>query len=529
MPTPPAPSLSRRISRHNGIVRLLGIALLVVVQTPALHGQASDSLREPSTTPQPTAPVRRWDPADSALSRPGGWPRWIGAPLVFMTPRYVVLATTPISARWITTHESGAALGVDCRDILPDGGLASVARPWAAFDSTLGDAPLIMLQIMPALRRGRPSCQGNRPPAPALALRGVALQERAGGDEYQYPRHARVTVDDRIVEPVIYGRVPVEVLPTKASRGAAADDLSQLRLYLDPYEIAPDSAGRMPRVTVRVWSDDSTSAVDFAVPSDIVHQLWFDLLPYRLESYAAVSGEIQRAPLPAPSDSALRLAWQSYAEGDPQQAALLTAARYHAAPLTRDDSLQSGVQLALSLLALHDTLDATPFIRAVVHDNPCLTLAASAPADYATRFDRLRPRSRCDVAVGRTIVKSIVFPGLGQITTGRPHGWIFTAGSSVAFTFAIKKYLSSQSSYDAYQSNSNSAVAVVLYRRASRQRRNARNAALVGAGIWLLGAVEAGISEMHHGSEVGRVRDYGLQPTIRSEGGRADFGLSLTF
>jgi hypothetical protein len=126
-------------------------------------------------------------------------------------------------------------------------------------------------------------------------------------------------------------------------------------------------------------------------------------------------------------------------------------------------------------------------------------------------------------------VKSIVFPGLGQITTGRPHGWIFTAGSSVAFTFAIKKYLSSQSSYDAYQSNSNTAVAVVLYRRASRQRRNARNAALVGAGIWLLGAVEAGISEMHHGSEVGRVRDYGLEPTIRSEGGRADFGLSLTF
>ncbi|HEY9427413.1 MAG TPA: hypothetical protein VIR34_09685, partial [Gemmatimonadaceae bacterium] len=70
---------------------------------------------------------------------------------------------------------------------------------------------------------------------------------------------------------------------------------------------------------------------------------------------------------------------------------------------------------------------------------------------------------------------------------------------------------------------------VVLYRRASRKRIAARNALIAGVGIWLLGAVEAGISEMHHRSEVERVSNYGIKPTIRSEAGSTDFGLSLTF
>jgi hypothetical protein len=452
----------------------------------------------------------------------------MGAPLVFLTPRYTVLAATPISEEWIAAHANSASLLDGCAGLVSDEELAASARPWSTFDSTAARAPLIMIQIMPVLRRGRPSCQGNRPPSPSLAMRGIVLQDRPAGEEYQYPRHARVTIGERAVEPVLYGRVPVEVLPARA-RGAASDTVPQLRLYLSPHELKPDSLGRLPRVRLRVWSDDSTSAVEFDLPTDVVHQLWIDFLPARLQRYASTAPSERRAPLPTPSDSALRVAWQRYSDGHTRDAALLTAARFHSAPLTRDDSLQGGVQLALSLLAIDDTLDAAPVIRGLMSDNPCLTLAASAPPGYAERFDRVRPQERCDVAVGRTIVKGLVLPGFGQLSVGRPVGGAFTIGSAVALTLAVKHYTASQDAYRSYQSNPNTDVAVVLYRRASRKRIAARNALVAGVGIWLLGAVEAGISEMHHRSEVQRVSDYGIKPTIRSEAGRTDFGLSLTF
>jgi hypothetical protein len=359
-------------------------------------------------------------------------------------------------------------------------------------------------------------------------MRGIVLQDRPAGETYQYPSNARVWIGERLAEPVLYGRVAVEVLPARA-RGAASDSIPQLRLYFGPEELAPDSLGRLPSVKIRVWSTDSTSAVEFELPTQVVHQLWKDLLPWRLERYAATAGTERIAPLPAPTDSALRVAWRHYSDGQAREAALLTAARAHSAPLTRDDSLQGGVQLALALLAMDDTLDAAPVIRAVMGDNPCLTLASSAPPGYEEHFDRVRPRSRCDVAVGRTILKGLVLPGFGQISVGRPIGSAFTIGSAVALTLAVKKYTSSQDSYRAYESSTNTDVAVVLYRRASRRRIAARNALIAGVGIWLLGAAEAGINEMRHRSQVERVRDYGIRPSIRSEAGRTDFGLALTF
>jgi hypothetical protein len=336
-------------------------------------------------------------------------------------------------------------------------------------------------------------------------------------------------VGDRIAEPVIYGRVPVEELPSRARAGTGSDSIPQLRIYLSPGELAPDSLGRLPRVRVRAWSDDSTTAVEFDLPMDVVHQLWKDLLPWRLEHYASTAPPERRAPLPTPSDSALRVAWRYYSDGQTREAALLTAGRSYSAPLTRNDSLQGGVQLALSLLAMDDTLDAAPVIRELMSDNPCLTLAASAPPGYEERFDRVRPRERCKVAVGRTIVKSLVLPGFGQLSVGRHVGAAFTIGTAVALTVAIKSYIASQDAYRSYESNTNTEAAVALYGRASRKRTTARGALMAGAGIWLLGAVEAGINEMHHRSEMERVSDYGVEPTVRSEAGRTDFGLSLTF
>jgi hypothetical protein len=517
-----------RAAIRQFVVRLSPSILLFALLVPAAGAQLADSASAPSSTPRLLQPLPERAFPDSSLGDAAKWPRWIGAPLVFLTPRYTVLATTPLSTSWIAAHDDRASLLGAGKRLVSEEDLAASTRPWLAFDSAVGSAPLIMIQITPALRRGRPACQGNKPPSPSLAMSGIVLQDRPAGEPYQYPRNARVWIGERIAEPVLYGRVAVEVLPGRA-RGAASDTIPQLRLYLAPAELTPDSVGRLPRVKLRVWSTDSTSAVEFELPTEMVYQLWKDLLPWRLESYAATTRAEPSAPLPAPSDSALRVAWRHYSDGRARDAALLTAARAHTAPLTRDASLQGGVQLALALLAVDDTLDAAPIIRTVMRENPCLTLAASAPPGYEERFDRVRPRTRCDAAVGRTIMKGLLLPGFGQLSVGRPVGGAFSVGSAVALTLAVRKYMSSQDSYRAYESTPNTDVAVVLYRRASRQRIAARNALIAGVGIWVLGAVEAGINELHHRSEVERVRDYGIRPTVRSEAGRTDFGLSLTF
>jgi hypothetical protein len=280
---------------------------------------------------------------------------------------------------------------------------------------------------------------------------------------------------------------------------------------------------------VLVWEGDTTSAVDIDLPTAVVRQLWDDFLPWRLERLAEGAPLAPAPPLPAPADTALRTAWQRYGEGEFRSAALLTQERLRASPLTRDDSLAAGVQLAYALLALHDTADAGPTIRTVMSDNPCLTLASSAPPVYQERFDRVRPRARCEVAVGRTIANGLLFPGYGQLSRGRSFGLAFSAGSAITLTFAAIRYTSSRSAYDSYKDSPNTQAAVALYHKASRARRDARNAAVAGIGIWLLGALEAGINEMHHGADVRRVRPYGVAPVARSDAGRTELGLSLTF
>lgn len=513
--------------RSRYFVSRLCLGLLIVA--PALGAQVSDTTLAPTATPQATGPLPEPNFPSAALARAGSWPHWKGAPLVFMTPTHALLVTTPLSAAWIAAHdEVEAALG-KCRDFIPAVESGAIRDAWDTFNAAAGSAPLIMIQIMPAMRRNRPSCEGTGPPPLAIALRGIALQDRPTSDEYEYPRGALLRVGGRAVRPVLYGRVPVELL-ARRSRGSASDDtIPQLRLYIAAGELAPDSLGRLPRVTVRVWGRDTSSAVEVDLPGPIVHQIWDDLLPWRLQTASVVVRESTPTPLPIPSDSALRVAWRQYDAGDFRSAALLTHERFYAAPLTRDDSLEGRVQLAFALLAMGDTVDAEPVVDGLMNDNPCLTLSPAAPPEYGQLFDRVRPRARCDVAVGRTIASGLLLPGLGQLSRGRPFGVMFSAGSAIAITIAAIRYSSSQSEYRAYQSSPNSQSAVILYAKASRKRREARSVALTGIGIWIAAAVEAGISEMRHGAEVQRVRSYGLAPIARSDAGRTNVGLALTF
>jgi hypothetical protein len=234
-------------------------------------------------------------------------------------------------------------------------------------------------------------------------------------------------------------------------------------------------------------------------------------------------------PLPAPSDSALHTAWERYRDGRWRIAALLTHERLHAATLSHDDSLEARVQLAFALLAMGDTVSANAAIAEVMHDAPCLTLSSVAPPEFEARFDRARQPARCDVSAGRTMALGLLFPGLGQLSRGRSIGYVLGAGAVAALGFAAIRYTSSRPYYRSYQSTTNTQTALSLYEKASRRRHAARQAAWTGIGIWALGAVEAGIHEMRHGAEVRRVRGYGATPMVRSDAGRTDLGLALSF
>lgn len=524
------PSLDHSlVTSPRSFSRLSLVLLLLPLAVRVLGAQAPDTARIPDSEPRLLAPLPEPSFPSTSLAQAAGWSRWNGAPIVFLTPSHVVLVTTPLSQAWLSAHDGVASRLGECRDFVPAAEIAAGAGPWQSFDSAAGSAPLIMIQIMPAMRRGRPSCQGTAPPPAALAIRGVALLERPAGAEYQYPTRAAVRIGGRAIAPVLYGRVPVKVLSPPSGAETRRDTIPQLRLYIPATELRPDSLGRLPTVSVRVWEGDGRGAVDIALPTAVVRQLWDDFLPWRLERLGDRTPGTRAPPLPAPADTALRTAWRRYGEGEFQSAALLTEQRLRTSPLTRDDSLAARVQLAYALLALRDTADAGPAIRTAMNDNPCLTLAPSAPPGYEERFDRARPRARCDVAVGRTIANGLIFPGYGQLSRGRPFGIVFSAGSAITLTYAAIRYASSRSKYDSYESNPNTQAAVDLYHEASRARTDARNAALAGIGIWLLGALEAGINEMHHGAEVRRVRSYGVAPMARSDAGRTELGLSLAF
>lgn len=515
--------------RSSAFALRLCLGLLTVIVVPTLDAQTFDTTLAPTITPRATGPLPEPKFPDAALAQAATWPRWTGAPLVVMTPTHVVLVTTPLSAAWITAHDDAASVLRRCRDFAPAEAGGTLGGPWRSFDTAAGSSPLIMIQIMPAMRRSRPSCEGAGPPPLSIAMRGIALEDRPTSAAYEYPSAALVRIGERAVRPVLYGRVPVELLTRRSRADAPGDTIPQLRLYIAATELTPDSLGHLPRVMVRIWGPDTANAVDLDLPAPIVRQLWNDLLPWRLATGSAVARQAIPTALPVPSDSVLRVARRHYSDGDWRTAALLTNERFYAKTLTRDDSLEGQVQLVFALLALGDTTSAEPVIDAVMRDSPCFTLAPAAPPEYEQRFDRVRPRARCDVAVGSTIAKGLLFPGYGQLSRRRPFGVVFSAGTAVAMTMAAIRYSSSRSDYDAYQSTENPQLALALYAKASRKRRAARAAALAGAGIWLLGAAEAGINEIRHRTEVRRVRDYGVMPTVRSDAGRTGIGLALTF
>ena len=141
--------------RSRDLVWRLCIGLLVAA--PVLAAQTSDTTLLPTATPRTRGPLPEPNFPSAALAPVNAWPHWRGAPLVFMTPAHVVLVTTTLSAAWIAAHDDVVSALGECRDFAPANEAGTLGTPWHAFDAAAGTAPLIMIQIMPAMRRRRPT------------------------------------------------------------------------------------------------------------------------------------------------------------------------------------------------------------------------------------------------------------------------------------------------------------------------------------------------------------------------------------
>ncbi|HXY30212.1 MAG TPA: hypothetical protein VEI06_05845 [Gemmatimonadaceae bacterium] len=462
------------------------------------------------------------------LKTASGWAKWNGAPLLFESPRYLILAATPLSMAWLATSASLQPAAGSCSKLLAG---SDTANAWKAFDDFVGASPLVVFQVMPYYRRSPAQCLGGRLPSSGVASRGIAVLERYDYDAYIDVRTVVAYVNGHPISPFMVGRAPLRVAGTSPSL-ANSRASSQVRVYLPVGALAPDSLGRFPNVTLKVFGQDSALATFVPISEAAVRQLWTDFMPWRL----TVALPPQPPPpgfapvlLPTPSDTALRHAQALYREGSPSEAAESVFTRMHAVPLSRDDSLIGSMQMALALMAVDDRADAIPQLHGVLTTHPCLTLSSTAPETYKRLLDELRPPARCDYNVAGTTLRSIV-PGWGQYAQHRwAIGGLVTGGVVTAILLAAREYSSSNNTYNTvYLEAIKPSVATQLYDEASSERQSARAFAFAAGAFWLGGMIDAVVFEALHANEVRQVQNFGASPIVRSDAGRLELGLSLS-
>jgi len=520
------------------VVRALGASLTVFLAlgSPAIAPAEASAQAAPPSSPALPAPSAIPVTVDSLpvptypapmLKTASGWAKWNGAPLHFESPRYLILAATPLSMAWLATSASLQPAAGSCSKLLAE---SDTANAWKAFDDFVGASPLVVFQVMPYYRRSAAQCLGGRLPSSRVVSRGIAVLDRYDYDAYIDVRTVVVYVNGHPVSPFLVGRAPLRVAGTSPSL-ANSRASSQVRVYLPVGALAPDSLGRFPNVSLRVFGQDSTLATSVPISEATVRQLWTDFMPWRLgglpPAQLATAG-FTPVSLPTPSDTALRRAQALYRGGQPSEAAESLFVRLHAAPLSRDDSLTAQMQTAVALLAVDDRADAVPLLQGVLTAHPCLTLAATAPESYKRLLDELRPPSRCDYNVAAAALRSIV-PGWAQYAQHRwIEGAIVTAGTLGMALAAAQEYRASNTTYNSlYLTATNSTAATVYYNEASSQRSNARTYAAVAAAFWVGGMVDAIIYESRNANAVHRVENFGAQPIVRSDRGRLELGLWL--
>ena len=360
-----------------------------------------------------------------------------------------------------------------------------------------------------------PYWECDAPFSPALLARGVQILPPNATDPGDDIRAMNVGVRGQLVPRDSFARRPL--VSFGGIPGQPIDRRSQLTTWISAEYFAPDPAGHLPEVALRVEAADSARSEIVRLAGEALRDVWHDLVVARIEKIS--DARPVRAPmhLPLPDDKPLREAHALYSSGQLVPAARIAERRLAADNLSHKDARAARMLIIGTLLAYDDTSAARIVMADVLSDAPCLTLSANQ-AEAERLIDAMRPLARCSTPPLRRLLLASLLPGLGYAVAGNRIGTVVAAGLTGAGAVAAwNAARDGDDAYRRYQAATSTSEATTAYDDATRSRRFARVAIGYAATAWLITGVTAVFMERVHARAIAQVHDYDVHPTVGLE------------
>lgn len=449
-----------------------------------------------------------------------GLPRRL--PIVILQEQYLVVASTTWSHDWAVRQDTADTDLLRCAVTLgvPQDTVRAFLneRPWHSFDEEVEGSPYVLFQAM-ANDNPTATCAQPRLHDPRYLQRGIVLTTASLLNAAHNVRDVDVFGDTTFRSPTIYGRVAAratEWFRAPDAPLARPRSVGQVRVYL-PMDALDPYGGRFPSVGIRVWNS-YLKLVTVPVPSSVSRQLWYELVPWRLDRLrgAVPAGTADVPGVPAPNDAGLRALVQRYRRGEVVDAAEQAAVwrtldraksggdTTHEASL-RHDRLIADVLVGGVLAAAGDTVAATPFADDALATAPCLVPTTPAAGAYRRLLSSRRPSGRCaGLPLSKVARSGLVVPGGGHSVAG-DKGLAVAAASAVAVTLgaAALARVAASHRYDHYQEATSVESAEDRYASAAAMRNLGIGLAVGSAAIWL---ADMGYAVMREKRRTERIR-----------------------
>ena len=462
-------------------------------------------------TPSPTPTALREVVVDSAIPRSiRREPEALAAapPQVIVGSRWrVLVAFAPTVPAFASTARVGELLAA-CQRELPVGtsGVEFAAQhdPWAEFDSVTTVQPLVVISISKISGPGA-VCGEHIVDQAAAAARGIEFLPSAYVAD-QNPVGAVLRLGGKRIDPMYLGRARVLRI---ANAVLGRDSSSQLRLYVPLQDLQPDFIGRFPAAELRIVNAARRLEDTVVIPESVLRQVWTQSLPWRIDRLARTAIEDAPLTIPAPNDAIVAKSIASLHGGNRIDAA--REAQAGMASPSKETQRYSRVVVGTTLFARGDTLAAKVVLGQAIEADHCLASAAEANALVRAALQPLRSPGDCAMrSASRVFSRGLLFPGLGQSTTGR-RGRAIGVGTVALLALSGVAALKSRQDYSSYQAAMTTEDASALFDTARNYRRIATSLVFGGVAVWVGSAAEAGWLQLRHNASVRAVSTYGAQ------------------
>jgi hypothetical protein len=440
-----------------------------------------------------------------------------GSAFLLRGARYQVLVVTPMALDMLSSDSLALRHASGCRDALQlsDSLVRDLAsmRVWEAFDSATVARPVVAFTVLPA-DPVRMECSRTERPRFAAMVRGALFGVPGRYDPMYDAVTAELRRDGELQPAQLVGSAPVRKYVVGS---AVEDDTRQVRLYVSPDAFAPYDDGRPSSLSLFVWSPEDEAPDILPMPPQLSRAVWAQFQPWRARRLGA-DGQAPLEPLrlefPVPRDTGLQRAHAEFAAGEWGKSTATTLSRLAWLPHpSRRETRDAMLQAAATFVAYGNDEDATSLLKDVVEFYPCLTMAASAPAEMYAIIDRARPAARCTSVPLWKVAVTSALPGAGQWTAGsrRKFGTSLFLGTVGAYALSQGFHAYSRSRYDDYLKNdfTTGDPPIADFRQAEFARQFG-NAMLVGAAAtWIFATGEALVYEYRHSRRIKEVQNLG--------------------